>query len=118
VHSGGSITTSPKLGTKINYKLSIAASVRFTIQRAVDGRQVGHRCQAPARNNRKARHCTRFVTLRGTFTATGRPGTNTFRFTGRLNRSALGSGNYRLLATPTANGVNGIPQLKAFTILR
>jgi hypothetical protein len=116
--SGGSTTTSPRLGTKVNYKLTVAASIRFTIQRAADGRRVGGRCQAPARNDRNARHCTRFVTLRGSFTMAGRAGKNNFRFGGRLNRVALAPGNYRLIATPSALGATGIAQMKAFTILR
>jgi phage terminase large subunit-like protein len=117
-HTGNSVTKSTSLGTNVRYKLSIAAAVRFTIQRATDGRLVGARCVAPARTNRKARHCMRFVTVRGSFTMTGRAGKNNFRFSGRLNGSALAPGNYRLVATPTVGGSTGSAVTTGFTILR
>jgi PKD domain len=105
-------------GALIKYKLSMAATVKFTMQRAVEGRQVGRRCDAPTRSNRKARHCTRFVPVRGGFTMTGRVGNNSFPSTGRLSASALAAGKYRLVATPSAHGVAGIAQMTPFTILR
>jgi hypothetical protein len=94
--SGSSITTSPQLGTRVTFKLSMTATVRFTIKR----------------------HQSRFVPVRGSFTMTGHAGNNSFRFSGRLNGSTLPAGNYRLLATPTARGATGVAQTIAFTILR
>jgi hypothetical protein len=117
-HTGSSVTKSTSLGTNVRYKLSISAAVRFTVQRATEGRLVGARCVAPTRTNGKAHHCTRYVAVRGSFAVTGRGGNNSFRFTGRFNGRALAPGNYRLVATPSAGGTNGIAQTKAFTILR
>jgi hypothetical protein len=74
----------------------MAATVRFTIQR----------------------HRTRLVTLRGSLTITGHAGNNSFRFSGRLNGSALAPGTYRLIATPTARGAPGVAQTTVFTILK
>jgi hypothetical protein len=116
--SGPSVTRASRLGTEVHYKLKIAASVRFTIQRAADGRQVGRRCEAPSRNNIKKRRCTRYLALRGSFTVKGHAGNNSFRFSGRLNTSKLAPGKYRLIATPTANGVTGSAQNTTFTIKR
>jgi hypothetical protein len=116
--SGPSVTRAPRLGTEVHYKLKIAASVRFTIQRAADGRQVGRRCEAPSRKNIKKRRCTRYLALRGSFTVKGRAGNNSLRFSGRLNTSKLAPGKYRLIATPTANGVTGSAQNTTFTIKR
>jgi PKD domain len=87
-----------RLGTVVKYRLVSAASVRFTIQRVAVGR--------------------RLVTVRGSFTITGRAGNNSFRFIGRVNGRALAPGNYRLVATPSAGGATGIAQTKPFTILR
>ena len=45
--------------------------------------------------------------MRGSFTRAGRAGPNRFRFMGRIGGSKLKPGDYRLVATPTANGVRG-----------
>ena len=115
---GNSVTTSTKVGLAVHYKLNVAASVRFTVQRLVDGRQIGLGCVAPTGKKNKARHCLRSVTVPGSFTVTGRPGTNAVRFSGRLNRGSLPPGTYRLRVVPFANGVTGVVQTARFTIVR
>ena len=72
----------------------------------------------PTRKNRKARKCTRRTTLPGSFTVTGNPGANSFRFTGRLADKRLKPGSYRLVATPTAFGESGPPASAGFRIVR
>ena len=57
------------------------------------------------------------VTLKGSFTRAGLAGTNTFRFTGRLNGKRLRPGRYRLVATPTANGKTGRAASASFRIV-
>jgi hypothetical protein len=57
------------------------------------------------------------VTLRGSFTLTGKAGANTFRFTGRLAGTKLKPGKYTLIATPSANGKTGQPVATAFRII-
>ena len=72
----------------VSYTLSIAAIVRFTVNDVLSGRKQGHgktaRCVAPTHRNRNARRCKRVVTLRGSFSQTGKPGANSLRFSGRL----------------------------------
>jgi len=116
VDHGGSVTTTPQLGTKVHYKLNLAATVRFTIRRMLDGRQVADRCETPSRKNRNARRCTRYVTVRGSFTVTGRAGNNNVRFSGRLSRRTLPPGTYTLVATPTASTVTGRARTTTFAI--
>jgi hypothetical protein len=96
------------VGTAVSYRLNIGARVRFTVARLLPGRRArGGRCVKPTRQNRSARKCTRRVRVRGSFTRTGSAGPNRFRFMGRIGGRKLKPGDYRLLATPTANGVRG-----------
>ena len=93
---GGSIAV--RVGTRVGYALSEAASVRFSVERAASGRRVGRRCVGPTRTNRARPRCTRWPALRGSFTHRGSSGVNRFLFTGRLAGRALSSGSYRLVA--------------------
>jgi hypothetical protein len=108
-------------GAKVTYTLNVAASVRFTVQRRSDGRKVKHAkkttCDRPTKHNRKKQKCTRYVTLTGSFTRAGLTGINTFRFSGRLNGKRLPPGNYRLIATPTANTKTGLAATANFRII-
>ena len=112
-----STTTSPNVGTKVDYTLNVAATVRVTVEHVLDGRQVGDRCSAPSRKNRKARPCARYVVVRGSFTVSGRRGNNSFRFTGSVNGARLAPGKYRVIATPIANSRSGSNRTATFTIL-
>lgn len=98
-------------GAKVSYRLSAAASVRFTVQQRLPGRTEGHgrqgRCVTPTRHNRKAHQCRRTVTLSGSFTQSGKSGANSLHFNGRLNAHELSPGTYTLVATPTANHKTG-----------
>jgi hypothetical protein len=109
-------------GTKVTYTLNVAASVRFIVQRSQPGRKVRHgkvtTCDPLSRHNATKKKCTRIVTLNGSFTGIGVAGTNTFRFTGRLNAKRLTPGKYTLVATPTANGKIGRSATASFKIIR
>jgi putative CocE/NonD family hydrolase len=108
-----------RAGTRVGYRLSAGARVRFTIQRSAAGRRVGSRCVKPRRSNRSLRRCPRFVTLRASFSHAGRAGRNSFRFTGRVHRRTLRPGRYRLVATPlAADGRRGRSLRTAFRIVR
>jgi len=97
--SGPSIATS--LGTTVKYTLSAAATVTFGVERAAKGRRVKGKCVKPARSNATKKPCTRYVTLRGSFTHQGSAGSNTFKFRGRLGGHTLKPGSYRLRAVAT-----------------
>jgi hypothetical protein len=104
--------------TRISYLLNVAASVRFTVLRAAAGRAVGRACARPTTANRTRKACTRFVTVRGSFTRARRAGADRFTFTGRMAGHALRPGRYRLVATPVGAGHSGHPAHAAFRITR
>jgi hypothetical protein len=118
--SGGSVARKlHPVGTKVSFKLSEAASVRFTVERKLKGRKKGKKCVAPTKKNRKKKRCTRYKKLKGSFTRTGQPGANSFRFTGRLRGKKLAPGSYRLVsvATDAANNKSK-PKRATFRIVR
>ncbi len=85
-------------GSKISYRLSKPATLRFTVQRVVAGRRSGASCVAPSRSNRRAKRCDRFRSLAGNFVHAGATGTNALRFSDRLRSRRLVAGRYRLRA--------------------
>lgn len=101
---GGSIVRPAAVGTRVSYRVSLAARVRFRVERSRPGRRVGGRCVAPTRSNRAAPRCRRFVRLRGSFEHAGQAGQNAFRFSGRLRGRRLLPGRYRLRAAPVLAG--------------
>jgi hypothetical protein len=106
-----------RIGATVSYTLNEAATVTFTVTKAESGRlsKTGG-CVARTHSNRHAHHCTRTVTLTGSFVQTGIAGANGFEFTGRLNGHTLAKGSYSLVATPSANGLTGTPQRTPFKI--
>ena len=92
-------------GTRVTYTLNEAATVRFTVLRAMLGRKgSGGRCVKPTQANRRAPACTRLSALPGSFTFAGNAGANHLRFTGRLAGVKLKVGKYSLVATPSTSG--------------
>jgi hypothetical protein len=116
--SGGSVAAAAT-GTGVSYRLSEPATAGFRVQRALAGRRVGGRCVAVTRRNRAARRCTRYSTVRGSFTHAGNAGLNRFRFTGRLRGRKLRVGAYRLALVATDAAGNRSPARYAtFRIVR
>ena len=117
---GGSVARKARpVGTKVSYRLSEAASARFTVERAVKGRRKGKKCVAPNSHNRHAKRCTRYKRLKGSFTLSGTAGPNSFRFTGRLRGKKLSPGRYRLVMVATdAAGNKSKPKRAGFRIVR
>ena len=109
-------------GAKVTYTLNVAASVRFTVQLRSIGRKVTHAkkatCERPTKHNRKQHRCIRYITVKGSFTRAGLTGSNTFRFSGRLNGKRLTRGEYRLIASPTINAATGRAASANFRIIR
>jgi len=109
-------------GAKVTVRVDRAATVLFTVQRVAAGRRTGRgsaaRCAAPSRRNRGAPRCTRYVAVRGSFSRAVRAGESSFHFTGRVGDRTLARGSYRLMATPTANGVSGRSLTRRFRIGR
>jgi hypothetical protein len=96
---GGAIAsaTKPKRGTTVRYALTGAATVTFTVERALRGRIVGDKCRKQTPANSGKRKCTRFKKVKGGFSHQGAAGPNSFRFSGRLRNLALKPGRYRLV---------------------
>jgi hypothetical protein len=121
-HGPSTLTSKPrgKLGTAVSYFLNEVATVRFTVERLLSGetaKQGAHvHCAAPTGRNRKGAHCTRVVTLRGSFIADGNVGKNALRFSGRIAGKGLTRGSYLLLARPSAGGVTGTSVKVAFRV--
>ena len=104
--SGATFSRKRKVGTRVSYRLSEAASVRFSIERASSGRRSQGKCVKPRRSNRRGKRCTRYVTLRGSFTHKGKAGLNKLKFRGRLRGRKLRAGRYRLRAVATDGAKN------------
>ena len=100
--AGACDTTKPTVGAlrlagrkQISFRLSEAATVKLTVQRAARGRKVGGRCLKPSARNRRAPRCTRFVDVKG-LTVTGTAGTNRISLSKKLAK-----GRYRVVAVAT-----------------
>ncbi len=83
-------------GSRVTFRVSEPAAVRFTVQLAVSGRRSGSRCVAVSRSDRSSKRCDRYRSLAGAFTYTGTAGSNALRFSGRLGNRRLAVGRYRL----------------------
>lgn len=86
-------------GATLSYTNTQKAATTITVLRGKPGVRVGTRCLAkrPSKSRGKPRRCTRFVAV-GKVTHADVAGKNSFRFTGRLGKSALTVGSYRLSA--------------------
>jgi len=117
--AGRGPSLSARIGGSVTYRLSEPAAVSFRVERALPGRSVRGRCVKRRRSNVRARRCSRYVTLRGSFTQQGKTGQNTFAFSGRLRARKLGPGRYRLRAVATdPAGNESRPKSSRFRIVR
>ncbi|MDQ6849099.1 MAG: hypothetical protein M3070_03775, partial [Actinomycetota bacterium] len=89
-----------KQGTAFKYTLSEPATVKLVIAERLPGRHQGKRCLAPTRKLRKAKSCTRTITI-GTLTRTSHQGADTLAFTGRIGSKALKPARYQATLTAT-----------------
>ncbi len=88
------------VGTTISFRLSEAARVTLSFQRALAGRSSGRSCVKPTRANRTHRRCTRYVAAGSLAALTAKAGASKVRFAGRLSHShRLALGRYRVLAS-------------------
>ncbi len=120
--SGPSVTAARQrrapVGTTITYGDGAAATATFAVQRPTAGRRSNGRCAKPTHANRRKAHCTRWVTV-GRFRHADAAGTNTLRFSGRVNGHKLSPGRYRLSITARiGRGRASSPTLVGFRIVR
>ncbi len=109
-------TCTRRVAFDIRFTLSESAIVTLTIQRALPGRETKGRCQRPTPKAHRHRGCTRLETLPGASVVTGAAGANAFAFTAATGGHPFSPGSYRLLATPTTDGLAGNPQHTTFHI--
>jgi virginiamycin B lyase len=114
--AGASI--SAKVGAKVSYRLSMAASTKFTVEKESTGRKKGKKCLKQTRRNRKARKCKLYKAVRGSFSHSGTAGANTFKFSGRVGGKSLKPGRYRLVAVATAGSSKSTVKQTNFKIVR
>lgn len=82
--SSGPSALDPAAVTSVTFSMNKSAKVKFTVEREV-----------------KVRGKRAFRGVKGSFSRNARFGSNSFRFTGRMNKKALAKGRYRLVALPT-----------------
>jgi hypothetical protein len=117
--ASASTTAKKGVGSTVRYKLSMAAKVKFFVERATKGRRVGSTCAKATRSNKKKKACTRYVTVAGSLTRQGTTKPNKFRFTGRFGGHKLKPGKYRLRAVATSPaGKSSTPKRTVFRIVR
>ncbi len=104
VSAGAALTSRrrpARRGSTFRFSLSEPADTSIVVERALPGRKVGKRCQAPTRKLRQRRRCTRYQRA-GSLTRRNTPaGANAIPFSGRIGRRALAAGDYRATITAT-----------------
>jgi hypothetical protein len=117
---GKGASTARTRGARISYSDNAKATTTLTVSRISTGFRVGKRCQAkrPSRHTGRLRRCTLTVTV-GSFTHADAPGANSARFTGRVNRTPLRVGSYRLQARArNSTGQTSRTIATAFRVIR
>lgn len=113
------LVTRTRTATTIRFRLSEAAKVRLSFERAVSGRRVGKSCKPATRRLRNRRRCTRYIAARPSIRLAGDAGLTRVRFQGRLSRRVtLRPGKYRLTATARDQAGNqALPKITTFSLL-
>ncbi|MGN6201448.1 MAG: choice-of-anchor Q domain-containing protein [Solirubrobacterales bacterium] len=86
------------VGATVDFTLSGAVTVAFSVEKRLTGRKVGKRCVGTTRANRGKPKCA-FFQRKGSFKQTGTAGLNRFKFSGRVGNKTLRPGRYRLVAS-------------------
>jgi hypothetical protein len=100
-------------GVTFRYTLDRGAAVLIVVQRRVTGRLAGKRCVATTRHNHKARHCTRYITVKTILVKNAKKGANRLKYAGRVGKRLLPTSRYR--AVLTAGDSAGFSKAKSAT---
>lgn len=89
--------------TAIKFKLTEKARVEFTVEKSLKGRVVNGSCRKQTRKNKKGKRCTYWQRASKSFRANGKAGrkANSVRFSGKIGKTKLKKGSYRLKAVAT-----------------
>jgi hypothetical protein len=96
--------------TKVTFRLDEAAALVITSERLVDGRKVKGSCVKPAKKNKKAKRCGRWVPDKGSIAKLVPAGKGSITFKGRFGDRTLKAGAHRLRVRATdaaGNAANG-----------
>jgi acid phosphatase type 7 len=106
-------------GAVLRFRLSEAALVGFTLQRAAPGRRFRETCLPVRRRPSGSLGCTRWLAIPGAVERGLPGGHNRLLLSGRLGGRRLAPGRYRLVAAPTDRAQNqGAAALIPFRIVR
>jgi len=100
---------------RVSYRATRAGITRFTLQRAVSGRLVGHACVLVTPHDRHNRSCTGYITV-ATFWHSDTAGINRFRLRDYISAKRLPAGLYRLRAVPENSAGTGPTAYATFRI--
>jgi hypothetical protein len=107
-------------GTIISLRVSTAAKLRLTFERATVGRRIGGSCVRATPSNRRARACRRYRPVAGAVTLRVPAGLDRIQFQGVLDGNRrLRPGSYRLsLTASNAAGASPRAEHARFTLAR
>jgi hypothetical protein len=101
--TAGASAKKPPVGAKVSYRLSEAAQVKFTVR---------------PKKGKARKSAAKGATRKGSLTKSGKSGTNSFKFNGKLKGRPLAPGKYTLEAVATdADGNRSKPRTVAFTVV-
>jgi uncharacterized membrane protein YgcG len=89
-------------GATFRYTLDEKAGVLIALEQRQTGRLKGKQCAATTRRNAKAKHCTRWVTVKLLAVKSAKAGTSRLKYAGWIGKRLLAAGSYRAVAA----GVN------------
>jgi uncharacterized membrane protein YgcG len=89
-------------GATFRYTLDENAGVLIALEQRQTGRLKGKTCAATTRRNAKAKHCTRWVTVKLLAVKSAKAGTSQLKYAGWIGKRLLGAGSYRAVVA----GVN------------
>jgi hypothetical protein len=107
-----------KRGTTITYLDSLAARTTFTVQRRTRGVVKGKRCLAPPKRrvSGKAKACTRYVPVAGSFSHVDVAAKNKLYWTGEMKGKPLAPGTYHLIAHAVISARSSASVTLTFTV--
>lgn len=91
--------TSARGGAHFNVELAAESFVWLRLERSTQGRKKGRRCVKPARKNRKAGRCSRWISASDGYLTLLPAGASTLQLTGRNDGRPLRAGKYRVRAS-------------------
>ncbi len=106
-----------KFGATFRYSVNEAATVRFGIERRMNGHRIGKICKPPPARGKPGTKCIAYKRI-GSRTQKAKAGKNRLKWNGRLKGKPLSPGSYRatVIATDKAGG-RSAPKTVGFRIL-